>query len=164
MFVTCRMWDTVLTAVSLPFYLSGALTSRVRKGRIGNGRQTNKQLDAGEDTSLNCWRIDSPTWERRMTAKRAEFLVWTKEITAQTDFDVLLTVHLSIFILVIIQLDAQNSFNNKFISCLYMFRAPRAHRQEVTNCIIQYLVSSHSVGGRPVHRLTLWRCLDPDVR
>ena len=33
--------------------------------------------------------------------------------------------------LVIIQLDAQNLFNNKFISCLYMFRAPCAYRQEV---------------------------------
>ena len=38
-------------------------------------------------------------------------------------FDVLLTVHLSIFILVINQLDAQNLFYIKFISCLYMFRA-----------------------------------------
>ena len=37
-----------------------------------------------------------------------------------TNFDVLLTVHLSIFILVIIQLDAKSLFNNKFISCLYM--------------------------------------------
>ena len=35
------------------------------------------------------------------------------------------------FILVINQLDAQNLFYNKFISCLYMFRAPCAHRQEV---------------------------------
>ena len=49
-----------------------------------------------------------------------------------TPFDVLLTgQHLSIFILVINQLDAQNLFYNKFISCLYMFRAPWAHRQEV---------------------------------
>jgi len=47
------------------------------------------------------------------------------------DFDVLLTVHLSIFMLVINQLDAQNLFYNKFILCLYMFRATRAHRQEV---------------------------------
>ena len=46
-------------------------------------------------------------------------------------FYVLLTVHLSIFILLINQLDAQNLFYNKFISCLYMFRAPCAHRQEV---------------------------------
>jgi len=30
-------------------------------------------------------------------------------------------------------------FYNKFISCLYMFRAPCAHRQEVKNCIIQSL-------------------------
>jgi hypothetical protein len=59
------------------------------------------------------------------------------------NFDVLLTVHLSIFILVINQLDAQNLFYNKFISCLYMFRAPRAYRQEVKNCITQPLVSSH---------------------
>ena len=48
-----------------------------------------------------------------------------------------------IFILVINQLDAQNLFYNKFISCLNMFRAPCAHRQEVKNCIIQHLVSSH---------------------
>jgi len=60
-----------------------------------------------------------------------------------TFFDVLLTMHLSIFILVINELDAQNLFYNKFISCLYMFRAPFVHRQEVKNCIIQPLVSSH---------------------
>ena len=53
------------------------------------------------------------------------------EIRITSFFDTLLTVHLSIFILVIIQLDAQNLFNNKFISCLYMFRAPCAHSQEV---------------------------------
>ena len=45
-------------------------------------------------------------------------------------FYVLLTVHLSIRTLVINQL-AQNLLYNKFISCLYMFRAPRAHRQKV---------------------------------
>jgi len=38
-------------------------------------------------------------------------------------FYVLLNVHLSISILVGNQLDAQNLFYNKFISCLYMFRA-----------------------------------------
>ena len=59
------------------------------------------------------------------------------------DFDVFLTVHLSIFIVVLNQLDAQNLFYNKCISCLYMFRAPCAHRQEVKNCIIQPLVSLH---------------------
>ena len=45
-------------------------------------------------------------------------------------FYVLLTVHLSIFILVVNQLHAQNLFYNKFISCVYMFRAPCTHRQE----------------------------------
>ena len=38
---------------------------------------------------------------------------------------------ITIFILVNNQLDVQNLFYNKFISCLYMFRAPHAHRQEV---------------------------------
>jgi len=33
-------------------------------------------------------------------------------------------VYLTVFILAIIQLDARNLFNNKFISYLYMFRAP----------------------------------------
>ena len=46
-------------------------------------------------------------------------------------FYVLLTVHVSIFILVINQIDAQNLFYNKLISCLYMFPAPCAHHQEV---------------------------------
>jgi len=52
-------------------------------------------------------------------------------VCVRNRFDVLLTVHLSIFILVINQIDAQNLFYSKFISCLYMFRAPCSHRQEV---------------------------------
>ena len=36
-------------------------------------------------------------------------------------FNVLLTVHLSIFLLIINQFDAQNLFYNKFISCLNFF-------------------------------------------
>ena len=56
-------------------------------------------------------------------------------------FDVLLTVHLRIFILVINQLDAQNLFYNKFISCLYMFRATCAHRQEIK--IVLYSIWYH---------------------
>ena len=40
-------------------------------------------------------------------------------------------VFASTFVLVINQLDAQNLFYNKFISCLYMFLAPCAHCQEV---------------------------------
>ena len=45
------------------------------------------------------------------------------------------------FILVINQPDAQNLFYNKFISCLYMFRAPCAHRQEVK--IVLYSLCYH---------------------
>ena len=39
-------------------------------------------------------------------------------------------INCCIFFLVINQIDAQNLFYNKSISCLYMFRAPCAHRQE----------------------------------
>ena len=62
----------------------------------------------------------------------SEFIVLDrKEINDNLNFDVLLTMHLSTFILLINQLDAQNLFYSKFISCLYMFRAPCAHRQDV---------------------------------
>ena len=61
-------------------------------------------------------------------------------------FDVLLTVHLSIFILVIIQLDAQNLFNNKFISCLYV-SSTTCSSSGGQNCIIQLLVSLHLASG-----------------
>ena len=44
-------------------------------------------------------------------------------------------------------------FYNKFIKYLYMFRALLYSSSGGQNCIIQHLVSSHSVGGRPVHRL-----------
>jgi len=59
------------------------------------------------------------------------------------DFDVLLTVHLSIFILVVKQIDAQNLFYSKFISCLYMFRAPCAHRQKIK--IVLYSLWYHHI-------------------
>jgi len=44
-------------------------------------------------------------------------------------------------------------FYTKFIICFYMFRALLCSSAGGQNCIIQRLVSSHSVGGRPVHRL-----------
>ena len=44
-------------------------------------------------------------------------------------------IYIYIYILVINQLDAKNLFYNKFISCLYMFRAPCAHRQEVPEAV-----------------------------
>ena len=38
-------------------------------------------------------------------------------------------------------------------SCLYMFLALFCSSSGGQNCIIQHLISSHCVGGRPVHRL-----------
>ena len=51
------------------------------------------------------------------------------------------------------QLDAENLFYDKFISCLYMFRAPCAHRQEVK--IACGIITP--IGGRPVHRTATYR-------
>jgi len=67
-------------------------------------------------------------------------------------FDVLLTVHLSIFTLVINQLDAQNSLYNKFISRLYMSRAPCAHRQEVK--IVLHSLWCHHTGTSEWSKIT----------
>ena len=43
-------------------------------------------------------------------------------------------------------------FYNKFIIFLYMFRTLLFSSSGGQNCIIQHLVSSQSVGGRPVYR------------
>ena len=56
-------------------------------------------------------------------------------------------------------------FYIKFIICLYMFRPLLCSSSGGQNCIIQHLVSSHSVGGRPVlsqplHRTATYRCDD----
>jgi len=72
-------------------------------------------------------------------------------------------MQLSIFILVINQLDAQNLFYNKFISCLYMFRTPCDHRQEVK--ILLYSLWYHHTymwpsRAQPVHGTATYRCDD----
>jgi len=63
-------------------------------------------------------------------------------------------VGLSIFILTINQLDAQNLFYNKLISCLYMFRARCAHRQEVKTILysIWYHCTCRWSSGAQVER------------
>jgi len=70
----------------------------------------------------------------------------------RTFFDVLLNMHLSI-ILAMTNPMHKFLFYNKFIIFFYMFRALSCSSSGGQNCIIQHLVSSHSVGGRPVRRL-----------
>jgi len=84
---------------------------------------------------------------------------WYLQDKVLPDFDVLLAVHLSI-ILIINNL-MHNLFYNKFIICLYMFRALLCSSSGGQNCIIQHLVSSHTVGGRPVHWKATYRCDTP---
>jgi len=76
----------------------------------------------------------------------------------RTFFYVLLTVHLSIFISVINQLDAQN-FCFKFISCLYMFQA---HVLIIRRSKLHYKTSGiiTRIGGHLVHETATYRCDD----
>jgi len=76
-------------------------------------------------------------------------------------FNVLLTVHLSIFILVINQLNAQILvlYIIRFIICLHMFRALCAHHQEVK--IVLYSIWYHHTcrwpsGARDGHLQVWW--------
>ena len=56
-------------------------------------------------------------------------------------YEIIIPNDWQIFILVINQLDAQNLFCSNFISCLYMFRAPCAHRKEVK--VVLYSIWYH---------------------
>ena len=85
--------------------------------------------------------INRPNYELSLSPALGRLLCVTNLQTCRLFFYVLLTVHISIFSLVINQLDAQNLFYNKFISCLYMFRAPCAHRQAVK--IVLYSLCYH---------------------
>ena len=63
---------------------------------------------------------------------RKHILIWCGSFgNCRTDFDVLLTVHLSIFISVINLLDAQNLFHNKFYFMPLHVSSTCAHLQEV---------------------------------
>jgi len=74
--------------------------------------------------------------------------------------DVLLTVRLSIFISVINQLDGNFFlFYNKFILCLYMFRA---HVLIIRRSKLHYTASGiiTPIGGRLVHQTATYKCDD----
>ena len=57
-----------------------------------------------------------------------------------------------IYFLVINQIDVQNLFYSKFISSLYMFRGPRAHRQEVK--IVLYSLWYHHTETSEWYKIT----------
>jgi len=90
-----------------------------------------------------------------------------KSVVCHLSFVSCTSCHLK-FILIIKQLYAQNLFYNKFISCLYMFRTPFAHRQEVK--IVLYSIWYHHTYrwpscaqverglSQPVHRTATYRC------
>jgi hypothetical protein len=88
----------------------------------------------------------------------AKYNVFTMSII---NFDVLLTVHLSIFISVINQIDAQN-----FCFTISLFHASTCFEHMCwlsggQNCITQPLVSSHSIVlFQSVHETATYRCDD----
>ena len=74
---------------------------------------------------------------------------------------------ISIFILVINQLNAQNLFYSKFIIRLYIISSTMCSSSGGQNCIIRPLVSSHlqvavpcTVLSQGVHRTSTYRCDD----
>ena len=77
--------------------------------------------------------------------------IWCADTIKYFFFNVSLTLHLSIT-LTNDQLDAQ--LFNMFIRILYMFRAISCSSSGGQIVLIQHLVSSLSVGDRPVHRLS----------
>ena len=92
----------------------------------------------------------------------SSFLTYLNNLSSAF-FNVLLTVYLSI-VLVINQINANIFVYNKFIICLYMFRALHAHHQEVK--IVLYSIWYHHTcrwpsGGQvervPVHRTATYR-------
>jgi len=90
---------------------------------------------------MSVWMIFEDSTYRTELCKR--------QIAQSNFFDVFLTVHRSI-IIVTDQPNIQFLYYNKFIIFLYMFRALLCSSSGGQHCIIQHLVSSHSVGGRPV--------------
>ena len=125
---------------------------------------TNKWL---QHCSCLCQLLDSVLWVVYIKCKQVymrwvalhfyvhllrrcrEMFVWEVDIKSSyiwvSVVNVLINIvlyhSLILFILVINQLDAKNLFYNKFISCLYIFRAPCAHRQEVK--IVLYSIWYH---------------------
>ena len=55
-------------------------------------------------------------------------------------------------------------FYNKFIICLYMFRALCAHHQQVKIVVYSIWLSSHlKVAAQPVHGTATFRCDDKQI-
>ena len=71
---------------------------------------------------------------------------WVRQNTTIFFFDVLLTVHLSIFISVFNQLDAQNVFHNKFYFMPLHISSTCAHHQEV-KIVLHSLWYNHTYSG-----------------
>ena len=110
-----RLWDQ-------PNFLYNGFRNYFR-GVGRSGHEVDQASKPNVETK-NRWSCTSTSPVCFHSAGRGNYFLFS-------NFVVLLTVHLSIFTFVINQHDAQNLFYNKFISCLYMFRAPCVHRQEV---------------------------------
>ena len=121
-------------AVSLSFSMTAVDSTQIPE-RLQSCVALASSASIANNTALT-WRLRIsvcfPNWRDALEDITARRTMKSRQLLGcVTNFDVLLNVRLSIFILVINQLDAQNLFYSKSISCLYMFRASCAHRQEV---------------------------------
>jgi len=112
--------------------------------------------------SIWVWSMISHPNRRTQLRNADKILVDKLSTHGWTIFDfffVLLTMHLSILILEINQLDDKILFYNKLISCLYMFQAPCAHYQEV-KIVLYSIWYHHTYRSQPVHGTATYWCDD----
>ena len=92
-------------------------------------KKKNESLRVGRGPCLFTDLVSTPD-----TLRLLQTILWTrtnKTGTLSSNFDVLLTVHLNIFISVFNELDAQNLFHNKFYFMPLHVSSTCAHHQEV---------------------------------
>jgi len=96
------------------------------RAEIGEGLRSH-WFPFGQETGKNpLARLKAMLQQKNITGAKP-----SAQYTSGTNFDVLLTVHLSIFISVFNQIDAQNMFHSKFYLMPLHVSSTCAHHQEV---------------------------------
>jgi len=148
----------VSTAQQLPLFLAGQINKAVLCTDLGNVKCVNpilKLLYCGRHLPVpSSWPLLRGSRHSGSECSNVAPAVYRERVAYLRHMSINTTTHehtLQIFILVINQFYAQNLFYNKFISCLCMFRAPCAHRQEVK--IVLYSLWYHQMQRHEVNLL-----------